>query len=88
MKNIDPKDYKAKFVELAQKWRVQLISDEEFNTLNSWYYALSGETLGQPDGPNVEKLESWIHKMCFSPQPTDPVKLQELWDAMKRDKSN
>lgn len=85
MSECDLNNHKSSIIELAQQWKMEIIDQEGLFQLNCWYSSLAGEPLGSPDGLTVEKVEYWLHKQFFRPQPVDHAALQAMWDAMKND---
>ena len=75
----------ADILVFAQKWRVGMIEDDEFNRLNSWYYALEGMPLSCPDEMTVEKVEQWLHKQFFKPPSNeDGNGMRPPWHSLRK----
>lgn len=87
MNNLNLDENKLNILNLAQQWKLGIIDEEGFKKLGDWYTALSGEVLGMPDACTTEKIEMWLHRLCFKPlsNSNDPA-IEELRKSLwKRD---
>lgn len=61
-------NYKIRILDLAHKWRLDLLTGAERLELEIWFRALEDESLGTPTEMPVDKLEWHLHQL-FNDQP-------------------
>jgi len=59
-------NYKIRILDLAQRWRVGLLTKEETVELEIWYRSLEDSHLGAPLEMSVDKLEMRLHQLMNS----------------------
>jgi hypothetical protein len=60
---MNSEDYRNHILLLAQKWRMNLITEIELKELENWYRALEDKDLGMPLEISVEKMEKRLHEL-------------------------
>ncbi|MDN3581471.1 hypothetical protein [Mucilaginibacter flavus] len=56
-------DYKTHILSLAQKWRMNLLTEAELQELQAWYRSLEDKDLGLPVEMSVDKVEQRLHEL-------------------------
>lgn len=56
-------DYRNHILLLAQKWRMNLITEAELRELENWYRALEDKDLGMPSELSVDNIEMRLHQL-------------------------
>jgi hypothetical protein len=56
------KEYHQRILELATKWRLDLLTPEENTELNNWYQAIEYKPLGPPMEVAVDRLEQLLYE--------------------------
>ncbi len=60
-------NYKLRILDLAHKWRLDLLAGAERLELETWFRALEDESLGVPTETAVDKLEWRLHQLFNDP---------------------
>lgn len=59
-------NYKARILDLAQRWRMDLLSGAERDELETWFRSLEDTSLGVPVEMSVDQIEKRLHQMFES----------------------
>jgi hypothetical protein len=58
-------------LELARKWRMAMLSQQEYQELNAWFFALEEKELGPPFEITVDIVEKRLHEQLFKNKKND-----------------
>jgi hypothetical protein len=60
--------YKIRILDLAQRWRMDLLTEGERTDLENWYRSLEDKELGIPTETSVNRLEKRLHQLFTNNQ--------------------
>ena len=58
-------------LELAMKWRMETLTQKEYQELNEWFFALEEKELGAPVEITVDIVEKRLHEQLFKNKKND-----------------
>ncbi len=56
-------NYKIRILDLAQRWRMDLLNEAERNELETWFRSLEDKSLGVHIEISVDQIEKRLHQM-------------------------
>jgi hypothetical protein len=62
--------HRDRILDLAQRWKLNLLSKEEYAELNTWYHSLEDVSLGFPDEITVNGIEIRLHQLFTKQEQT------------------
>jgi len=60
-------NYKIRILDLAQRWRMDLLNEAERNELETWFRSLEDKSLGVHIEISVDQIEKRLHQLFGSP---------------------
>jgi hypothetical protein len=60
-------NYKLRIIDLAQRWRMDLITESERNELETWFRSLEDHSLGVPTEMSVDEVERRLYQLTSEP---------------------
>lgn len=64
--------YKLRVLDLAQRWRMDLLTEPEQSELETWFSSLEDTCLGAPLEMSVDALERRLHQLFSNDKPELP----------------
>jgi hypothetical protein len=64
-------EHGQRILELAGKWCMENLSQQEYRELNTWYFALEERDLGPPLEITVDLVEKRLHEQLFKDKKND-----------------
>ena len=82
--------YGQRILELAQKWRTEMISEAEYLEFSGWFYGLEEKELGPPIELTVDLVEKRLHEQLYANKYDPPENTADApphpWHDKKPDK--